>query len=230
MGKFEGFPAGKVRFTRIPEPFFHDLLPFIDDLHELKVTLYVLWRLEQMEGDFRYLNLEAIKQDATFMTGMQDVAQLSDGLQRAVTRGTLIASHVVVEGEERTIYFLNSARGQAAVQAIEQGDWQPNKDALRPIELGRYKANIFRLYEEHIGPLTPMLAETLADAEKSYPAAWVEDAVRIAVENNVRRWRYIEAILKSWQREGRDERTNRRHTQKDRRRYIEGEFSEFIES
>jgi DNA replication protein DnaD len=74
-----------------------------------------------------------------------------------------------------------------------------------------------------------MIAERLGDAEDNYPAQWIEDALQIAVENNVRRWSYVEAILKRWQEGGRDERTDRRDTEKDRRRYIEGEFSEFIE-
>ena len=58
------------------------------------------------------------------------------------------------------------------------------------------RPNIFRLYEENIGPLTPLIAEMLRDAEKTYPADWIEEAFKIAVENNVRRWRYIEAILR----------------------------------
>ena len=230
MKKFEGFPAGKVRFTRLPGPFFSELLPQIDDLNEMKVTLYILWRLEQMEGDFRYLTFQAIQDDATFMTGFEDETQVNAGLQHAVERGTLLQASVELEGKEQNLYFLNSPRGQAAIQAIEKGQWQPSGDVQQPIELGQQQPNVFRLYEEHIGPLTPMLAETLTEAEDTYPPVWIEDAMRIAVENNVRRWRYIEAILESWQREGKDERTDRRRTEKDRRKYVEGEFSEFIES
>jgi DNA replication protein DnaD len=74
-----------------------------------------------------------------------------------------------------------------------------------------------------------MIADKLGEAEDNYPAQWIEEAVQIAVENNVRRWSYVEAILKRWQEGGRDERTDRRDTEKDRRRYVEGEFSEFIE-
>ena len=90
------------------------------------------------------------------------------------------------------------------------------------------RPNIFRLYEQNIGPLTPLIAEMLQEAEKLYPPAWIEEAFKIAVEKNVRRWNYIEAILKSWQEEGRDQ-TDRRNTAKDRRKYVEGEFADFIE-
>jgi DNA replication protein DnaD len=67
-----------------------------------------------------------------------------------------------------------------------------------------------------------------ADAEETYPAQWIEDAFRLAVENNVRRWNYVQAICR-WQEGGRDDRKDRRDTEKDRRRYVEGEFSDFIE-
>ena len=36
---FAGFPSGKMHLTRIPAQFFSELLPQIDHLGELKVTL-----------------------------------------------------------------------------------------------------------------------------------------------------------------------------------------------
>ena len=72
-------------------------------------------------------------------------------------------------------------------------------------------------------------AEMLEDAERSYPVDWLEEAVRIAVENNVRTWRYIDAILRSWKEKGRDEQ-DRRDSEKNRRRYDEGEFADFIDN
>ena len=74
-----------------------------------------------------------------------------------------------------------------------------------------------------------MIAETLRDAEETYPASWIEEAIRIAVENNVRNWRYVQAILEDWRTRGRDEREDRGDSEKARRRYIEGEFADFIE-
>jgi len=35
------------------------------------------------------------------------------------------------------------------------------------------RPNIFKLYEENIGPLTPLIADALKDAEKTYPPEWV---------------------------------------------------------
>jgi DnaD/phage-associated family protein len=86
--------------------------------------------------------------------------------------------------------------------------------------------NMFRLYEENIGPLTPMIAETLRDAIEAYPENWIQEAIQIAVNNNVRRWSYISTILTRWQEEGRDG-TDRRYTQEDYRRYLKGEYGDF---
>ena len=55
MPSFAGFPSGKVRLTPIPGPFFSELLPEIDHLGELKVTLYAFWFLDHLEAPVRYL-------------------------------------------------------------------------------------------------------------------------------------------------------------------------------
>jgi DnaD/phage-associated family protein len=91
------------------------------------------------------------------------------------------------------------------------------------VELIPDKPNIYRVYEKNIGPITPMIAEELREAEKTYSPQWIEDAVRVAVENNVRNWRYVSAILERWQLKGRDERKDRRDTEKARLRYKEWE-------
>jgi DnaD/phage-associated family protein len=152
-------------------------------------------------------------------------AQLSQSIDRAVKRGSLLRVNVKLEKED-FLYFLNFFKGRAAVQAIERGEWRPTGDELIPVEVLPESANIFRLYEENIGPLTPMIADTLRDAEESYPDQWIEEAVRLAVENNARTWRYVEAILSRWQEKGKDERKDRRDTEKARRRYAEWEDSE----
>lgn len=62
--------------------------------------------------------------------------------------------------------------------------------------------NIFQLYEENIGPLTPMIREMLQEAEKEYPAAWIEAALKVAIEANARNWRFVNAVLRNWKTNG----------------------------
>ncbi len=234
MSSFKGFPDGKMPLIRIPEPFFRQVLPQIDHLGELKVTLQAFWLLEHLEGGFPYLRREDFLRDATFMRGLgvtrgEAQANLAEALERAVERGTLLKTVVTLEKGDETLYFLNSARGRAAVQAIQRGEWRLSGDARRPLEIRADVPNIFRLYEENIGPLTPMIADTLREAEETYPATWIQDAMRIAVENNARNWAYVRAILERWQTEGRDEREDRQDLEKARRKYIEGKYADYIE-
>jgi len=232
MKTFGGFADGRVHLVPIPAPFFSELLPEVDNLNELKVVLYFFWRLDHMEGTFRFLRRADFVEDELFMKGLaaqpnQAETALDDGLERAVLHGALLKADLIAEKDQQVFYFLNSPKGRAAVEAIRQGKWQPTGDTLQPVALSQVRPNIFQMYEENIGPLTPLIADALRDAEKEYPVEWIEDAVRIAVKNNVRRWVYVEAILRSWKKEGRDEQ-NRRDSQKDYRKYLEGEFSEFI--
>lgn len=234
MSSFPGFPKGKLRLIPIPGSFFSQLLPKIDDLGELKVTLYTFWRLALSEEHFRFLRRRDYLDDSAFLRGLaadpeQAADILDEALKRAVQRGSLLRATRVREQSTEEFYFLNSPRGRAAVEAIRKGDWYPADAPQTTWVPPEESPNIFRLYEENIGPLTPMIAETLIDAESTYPMLWIEDAIRIAVENNVRRWRYVEAILRSWREEGRDERQPEGHSEKDRRRYVTGKFSEFIE-
>ena len=233
MSPFAGFPSGKVRFTSIPAPFFSELLPEIDQLGELKVTLYALWFLDRQEGQARWVTYQDFTGDQRLMKGLGTTSEaacevLKNSLERACQRGSLIRALAEGQDAEKALYFLNSPRGRAAVKAWQQGQWSPEQAGHLPSELGVERPNIFSMYEQNIGPLTPMIAETLQQAELEFPADWIEDALRIAVENNVRRWRYVDAILRSWKEKGRHG-PDRRNSKEDYRRYVEGEFADFIE-
>lgn len=64
------------------------------------------------------------------------------------------------------------------------------------------KSEAFRLYEGNIGPLTPMIADALKDAEKTYTASWVQRAILEAAKSNVRNMKYIEGILQGYTKRG----------------------------
>lgn len=64
--------------------------------------------------------------------------------------------------------------------------------------------NLYSWYEENIGPITPIMAKLLKEAEEQYPEEWLREAFQIAVEREARNWSYVKAILERWHREGRD--------------------------
>ncbi len=221
MKTFPGFTDSEA-FTQLPDSFFRSLLNEIDEADELKVTLYVLWRLSHMEGRFRSLCRSEIVEDADFLAGIGE-AGLDSGLEKAVRRGSLLR----VENAEGGFYFLNSPRGRAAAEAMQKGDWRAASRKGRsspPPE----RPNIFKLYEENVGPLTPLIADALKDAEKTYSEEWVAEALEIAVTRNKRNLRYVEAILRRWKEEGHAKEQDRRDAQEGSRRYSEGEFADYL--
>ncbi len=235
MKGFPGFPSGKQRLTSIPNLFFSDLLPVIDDLAELKITIYAFWALSQQDGKVRFLRLIDFLNDSIFIKGLGPTTSLAsqalvDGLEHAVARGTFL--HIEVEGVDghMDLYFLNSERGRAAVEGITKGEWRPWADENEPVSLLVERPNIFVLYEQNIGALTPMIADELRDAENNYPIRWIEEAIKLAVENNVRRWRYIVAILEKWRDQGRQEQDgiSRRDTQKELRGQVPKEYEDIV--
>ena len=210
MYRFTGFPEGKTHLTPIPDLFFSEILPNIEHLGEIKVLLSVFWLLDQMEGSFRYVLREDLASNeriaASFGTTDGEAQQhLTHSLSLAVEHNILLEIEIDLDDASRVIYFLNSPKGRAALKAIERGDWRPTGDPWTPIEIAQPSPNIFRLYEENIGPLTPLIADALTEAEESYPEKWIEDAFRIAVEKNKRNWRYIAAILERWKQKGKYE-------------------------
>ena len=66
------------------------------------------------------------------------------------------------------------------------------------------KSNVFKKYEEAIGPLTGPIAEMLKIAEKDYPEAYILKAFDEAAKYNKRNWAYCETILKRWMVDGPD--------------------------
>jgi DnaD/phage-associated family protein len=212
MTKFNGFTSSET-FTQIPDSLLR-LTNEIDDIAELKVTLYAIHRIEHLEGNFRGLSEADFESESL---GLR-VDEIRRGLGKAVERQTMLKA----ENEAQIFYFLNSPRGRLSAEAFANSQIKPSQGYVPN------KSNVFKLYEENIGPLTPLLSEMLMEAEKIYPGAWFEEAFEIAVSRNVRNWKYIEAILSRWKENGKDERRDSKDVVKDAKRYTEGEFSEFF--
>lgn len=230
MGGFSGFPR-KGRLTKIPGIFFTDVLPHIDSLNELKVTLYCFWRLQRKEGNVPFLQRREIIGDRNFMNALganptDREAALDDGLERATQRGTLLHVRAAADRAEDDLYFVNSERSQAVVQGIIDGEWTPPVEAGIPTTLIVERPNAFTLYEQNIGPLTPLIADQLRDLTDEYSELWVEEAIQIAVQNNVRRLPYITKILERRAMEGTARPDD---APRDRDYYLSDEFDSNIE-
>jgi DnaD/phage-associated family protein len=219
----------------MPDVLFTDLIPQIDDLAELKVTLLILWRLAQMRSDAApWITQTELLHDPKVQAALRTTRYcdpndpdpniedvLEEALARTVDRGALLMTRWERgDGVIERRYFANSPRGRAAVAAIDRGQI-PTRATLPE------RPNIFTLYEQNIGPLTPLMADELRDAEQTYEEAWIAEAFREAVRQNKRNWKYILAILERWRTEGQHG-AYRQDRKEDRRRYIEGEYADII--
>jgi DNA replication protein len=213
--RFSGFPAGSVVATPIANVFFTEVLPAIESLEELRVTLQALRLLATRRGHPRYLTTADFLGDASVAAGLprgEEASALADALDRAVDRGTLLRLTVERDGKAEQLYVGNGPEGRRALESLRSGEisvWQSIVPPESPRERGE-RSSIYTLYEQNIGLLTPLIAEELADAERLYPADWLEAAVREAVRYNRRNWKYVQRILENWAVEGkRDEKGGR---------------------
>ncbi len=208
MQGFPGFPAGKLATTPVPNLFFSELLPLIDNLAELKVILHLFWLIGKKRGALRYARLDELLEDRRLLDGLATAKvagepMLRDALERAVARGALLRTTVTRGRETEEWYMINSANGREVLEHLESGELDLLGDAGEDVQLQTERPPIFVLYEQNIGMLTPMIADELRDAERHFPADWIADAFREAVLQNKRSWKYVLAILERWRTEGR---------------------------
>jgi len=206
MTIFKGFPPGKQNTISLHAQFITQLVPMIDDLAELKVCLFCYYALLQKEGEYRYLSHEDFANSAELKKGLETISEdtdsvLDSALEKAVEHAFLLCADVELEKSKQRLYFMNTAKGRTAIHQLKAGRWHIGDEPR--IEILPDRPNIFTLYEENIGALTPAIAERLKDAEADYPYEWILEAIDLAIENNVRRWNYISAILERWKQEGR---------------------------
>ncbi len=123
---FSGFNDEGINFTPLPNDFFTELLPMIDHLGELQITLYAFWALNQKEGNFRCISYHEIAGDDRLLKclhapGLSPEDALQEALERAVSRGTLLSVSLSEGDEEEAYYFFNAPSGRSAVASIEAG-------------------------------------------------------------------------------------------------------------
>ena len=205
---YKGFPR-KVRYVPIPAPLLESLLEEIDDLAELKCTLRVIAMLHVKKGHPRFVTLGELQADRTLTRSLgQDgdsaSQSIEQGMAKAVRRGTIAVASVEESGARQQLFTLNTEVNRTTLEKIAEGATQVSPlPVSEPWVEPEDTPNIFALYEQNVGMLSPMIADELREAEELYPVEWISEAIREAVGLNKRSWRYISRILERWEHEGR---------------------------
>ena len=193
----------KTDFVSLPDSFFTQAVPKIQDLAELKIVLYAAYLILQKKERTYFVTYKELRSHELMAT--IDEKTLRQALNSAIEHGTLFHSTLNINGVLEDVYSLTA-------------------DSRQPSTF-----NIFALYEQNIGIITPMIAEELKEADRFYPPQWIEEAFREAVTLNKRSWKYIARILERWASEGKDSGEHKRDVKKDGSdKYIKGRYGHLV--
>jgi len=234
---FTGFP-NRPAVIPIPSLFFTALVPHITDIAELKVVLHIFWLLSSQRG-IRFVTYNRLRTDPVLMnsivgdTGEYPEDVLKRALDLAVRDGAVLHLRFDSNNKSEDAYFINAESERRKIDKIRQGeivlpDLIPQAEVTPAAVI---PSDIFKLYEQNIGMLTPLIAEELQEAEKLYPADWIESAFKEAVALNKRSWKYISRILERWAIEGKSDGKSGRDLKKERisEKYISGKYGHMVE-
>ena len=202
-------PLNDRRSIELPEALLFEVLPHVRDMAELQATLAVTRMALERGGLSEPVAQEELMRDSGVRWAFREEGTTRDaapdierGVELAVGRGTLIKIRATDADVECIWYYLNTISNAATVAAIASGNQEPPRalwTETTPPSVERERPTVFRLYEQNVAPLTPLIAQRLLDALETYPQGWIEDAIAEAVSYNRRSWRYISRILENWQ-------------------------------
>ena len=220
---FSGFPDN-CEVTPIPNLLFTKIMPEIREIAELKVALYIFCLISRQREYPRFIKFSDLLTDNILMdsidpdkTGSRD-GMLKNALNLAVQHGIFLQFNIDIENKNELAYSLNTEAEKQAINSITKGETTLS-DQIIQRQKGQgvlLLSDIFSVYERNIGMITPMIADELREAEKTYPLAWIEDAFKEAVLLNKRNWKYIARILERWAIEGKNSGKYGRYPEKKR--------------
>jgi DNA replication protein len=237
MKLFDGFQE-KAEITPLPSILLTDILQRIDDIAEIKAIVYIFWLLSRRKGYPQMVTLNELSNSELMDTLVMDCVKsveemLAGALENAVEHGVLVSLTFERNGNIEKAYCINTPSNRKAVEKIRNGDIVlPDMVPVREIRVRDSDAvDIYGLYEQNVGIITPMIAEKLKEAEEQYSHEWIREAFQEAVLLNKRNWRYIERILERWTTEGKDDGKSGRYSKKERDpdRYIRGKYGHMVE-
>lgn len=203
---FEGFASG-APVTPLPQALLRDLAPAMSDAAELIVTLYAIEAVARQRRYPRRVWLTDLRESRTLIETLAGVCgdrevdeAFAAGLSAARERGSLVQARTMVDGRWLEWIALNDAAGRRALAS-------PGSIPTAELSEGRVAAasGAPAVWESAFGtPIPPILVDEVRAAESRFGSEWLRDAFAEAAANNVRSWRYVQAILDRWDTTGRD--------------------------
>ena len=226
--RFGGFP-GISKATAIPNLFFATILPELESADALLAFLWVSLVTQEQKSEARFATADQVWAQVGAKKAFARLGGGREGLERGLEECreacALLGARLNGPGGTEWLYFVNNPASRKAIARARAGELKLRPESvIAPIEQ-EARPGIFRMYEEQIGTITPLVGDRLIEAEETYPIDWIEQAFREAAELNIRNWRYIERILKRWAEEGRANETVGRDTREEPQLRFFGESS-----
>lgn len=183
----------------VPAALFGPLLERVTDVTSLRCALRAIFVLHRKQGRPAVVTTAELATDPVLGLG-GDEASAERAMESLAELGVLVR----VEAG----YCLDTPANRRALEGSPVRSGGGAWDAEPPTDASAGpRPDVFRLYEENIGVITPMAAERLKDMEVEYPREWIAEAFGQAVLSNARSLRYVEAILRRWRDDGRGDGT-----------------------
>ncbi len=153
-------------YTPVPSPLLGELLREVQSVEELKCTLRVVGMVHQRRSRGSAVSVAELMADPVLTEalanqpgGARDATMR--GVAEAVARGTLLRSGDGDAQSSEALLFVNDEPGRRALSQTAQGGLARYavEDVPAAGAATDSRPNIFALYEENIGSLTPLLED-----------------------------------------------------------------------
>ena len=223
----------------MPSEFFDEILPAVREIAELKVLLTVYRLLADPAWSDGMLPESALLSDGRLTSGIRPLGgtrpaeeHVRQGIELALARGVLLRVRIVSDEHGEPWLLPGTPANRRRLHLLETGRASLPAGVAAVVGAARVepeRPNVFRLYEQNVGLVTPIIADQLIEALELYPESWIEDAIGEAVSYNRRQWRYIQRVLERWATEGRGNEADRRNGRTaapfDPNRHLRGKYA-----
>ena len=199
-------------YTQVPNDLFDRLKEF--EKADLKVLMVVIRNTFGYHRDrakittrematLAGLSVASVQPAAEKLEKMGLIEQIKDGTHTTVWRAVVADDSMIGTKKKKR----DSTIGTSVIQPLVQTDSTTGtlqsslkKDKEKETKL---EGEVFKLYEQNIGNMTPIIADRLGEMLNEYGNIFVADAITEAAERNARNIKYIEACCRNWKANGR---------------------------
>lgn len=198
---------------QLPYSILGDLIEKTESEAEVKILLKAIWVVNTYPELNNNFSANAISSDAGMAlilnTWGDELHLLVQNVLKKFTRKGLLFENII----NNKNYYSFPTDPEATTSLIDFSDpfiyaepWQLEYENSKLKE-------IVKLYEQNISEVTPYIAENIKLATETVPYNVVVRAIEQASKANIRTWRYINAIIKSWKNQNREYGKTKRRTQ-----------------